>query len=454
MRRGLVVIALVAVGLVMAQPARAATHQVRVEDNVFTPKLLAIEPGDTVAWSALRAGHTITADDGRFEFHADRTLNVGEQVSWRFEAEEDVRYYCEIHGGPGGQGMSGVIRVGDPPRPPVPTTPTLVVPDDAPTIGDAAAGAQPGARVLVRPGLYEEDVVVTVPGVSIRGLGAGPGEVVLSGGGNRDVGITVGARGVRIENLTITGYRRAGIAVSDASGSVIANTVLHANGLYGIDARAPAGLTVRATRITEHGIAGVSVRDCVACGARVERATIEGNAAGVVAVAASGVVVRGTTLRGNAVGIVLRDTLGGQVTGNTLTDNDATDVWVAAVTDGPEPPTGAGVWIIGGRANLVSANDITGHTYNVAITGPAPSLGHRIVDNTVGDGAVADLGWDGIGSGVCFSANRRAAGGDATADPPWTRQLSDCALPATVGAPYPVVLANLARHASASGYPR
>lgn len=456
MRRAAVglVVAIAAVGLgVPPPPARAATHQVRVEDNVFVPKLLEIEPGDTVVWSALRAGHTITADDGRFDFHPDRTLEVGEQVSWRFDVQGDVRYYCRIHGGPGGQGMSGLIRVGDPLRPPVPEKPTLVVPDDAPTIRDAAAGAQPGTQVLVRPGTYPEEVVVTVAGLAIRGLGAHPGEVVLSGGDSRDVGITVAARGVRIENLTINGYRSAGVAVGSVSGTVVADTVLRANGLYGVDARAPAGLTVRAARIREHGVAGIGVRDCEGCGVRIDDTTIEDNAAGVVAVAANGVVVRGNKLRGNAVGIVLRDVTGAQVMGNTLKDNDATDVWVAALSDGPEPPTGAGVSISGGRGTVVASNQITGHTYNVVITGPAAALEHRIVDNAVGEATHADLGWDGVGAGVCFGRNTSPRQGGPTADPPWAAALYDCGMPTTLGHPYPLITANLARHASASGYP-
>lgn len=274
------------------------------------------------------------------------------------------------------------------------------------------------------------------------------------------VGLPLGDPGrglVEDHEPRLGGHLGADVAeVAGARGELVGGRIgerVKAEPVDEIDARRPAGLTVRSSRITGHGVAGVSVRDCEACGARVEGLTIEDNAAGVVAVAATGVVVRGTTLRDNAVGIVLRDVLGGQVTGNTLADNDATDIWVASALDGVEAPVGAGVWISGGRANLVAANHITGHTYNVAVTGPAPSLGHRIVGNTVGHGAHADLGWDGLGSGVCFSRNRRADAGDTTADPPWSSQLYDCSLPATVGAPYPVVVANLARHASAAGYP-
>lgn len=450
MRRLLVVLALVGAGLI-ASPAtaRAATHQVRVEDNVFLPKLLQIEPGDTVTWSALRAGHSITADDRRFDFQPD----IGDQVSHRFDAVEDVRYYCRIHGGPGGQGMSGVIRVGDPPRPPVPETPTVVVPDDAPTIAAAASSAQPGTEVLVRPGAYPEDVVVTVPRLTIRGLGAAPGDVVLRGDDTRDVGVTVAAAGVRIENLAITGYRAAAVGVGDVAGTVVADTALLGNGLYGVDARGAAGVTVRNARVAGHGVAGVAVRDCEACGARIEGGRFEDNAAGIIAVAATGVVVRGADVRANAVGIVLRDVKGAHVVGNTLTDNDATEVWVAAMGDGPEPPTGAGVWLTGGRGNLVASNHISGHTYNVVITGPAPSVEHRVVANTVGDATYADLGWDGLGAGVCYRDNTTPTDGAPTAHPPRAVQPYDCDVTPTIGIPYPLVTTNLALHAAGGGYP-
>lgn len=452
MRRAVAVLALVAVGLVsVPPPAHAATHQVRVEDNVFTPKLLEIEPGDSVAWSALRAGHTITADDGRFDFHPNRTVEVGEQVSWRFEAEGDVRYYCKIHGGPGGQGMSGVIRVGGPPTLPAPEASTLIVPDDVATIGQAAAGAQPGTEVLVRPGSYAEEVTVTVPRLTIRGLGTGPDGVMVRGDDARDVGITVAAPGVRIENLTVTGHRGAGIAVGTVVRTVIADVVLRDNGLYGVDARGASGVTIRDAHVTGHGIAGIGVRDCVTCGALIERAAVEGNAAGVVAVAATGVVVRSSLVRGNAVGVVLRDVVGSQVTANELTNN-AANVWVASALDGAEPPTGAGVWVSGGRGNLVASNTATGHTYNVVVTGPSPGRDHRVVRNTLGDAIRADLGWDGVGVGVCFRENRSSDEDAPTSHPP-VMAVSDCSQPATAGVPYPVVTANLLVHARSGGYP-
>lgn len=188
-------------------------------------------------------------------------------------------------------------------------------------------------------------------------------------------------------------------------------------------------------------------------GVRVDRARLEGNAAGIVAVSANGVIVRDSRLTRNAVGLVLRDVDGARVIGNTVTDNDATDVWVASPTDGAEPPSGAGIWISGGRGSLIASNTATGHTYNVAVTGPTPALEHRIMDNAVGDATHADLGLDGSGVGVCFSDNRHPSGVAPTSDPPWSAQLHDCRKPVSAAVPYPLVTTRLVAHARTAGYP-
>lgn len=431
-------------------PASAATHQVRIEDNVFLPKVLEIEPGDTVTWTALRPQHSVTADDGRFDFPADKySLDEREQVSWTFETEEVFRYHCRIHGQADGGGMSGLIKVGDPPPPPVPDVPTVIVPDDVPTIGAAATGAQPGTQVLVRPGIYQEEVVVTVPDLEIRGLGTTPADVVIEGADRRAVGITIAARDVEVGNLTVRRHLRAGVVVADGiAGAVVSDTVLHANGLHGIDARSPAGITVRRVTADRHSIAAIAVRSCERCGARIDEVTLERNAAGIVAVDATGVVVQGSDVRGNAVGIVLRDVAGALVSGNDVTDNAATKTVLAGTLDGPEPPNGAGIFVSGGRSVAVVGNSVTGHTYNVAVTGPAPVLEHRVTDNVLTGASFADLGIDAVGTGVCVGRNRRSDGAPAATEPPGAATLYDCGLPATAVAPYPVVSANLAAHAS------
>lgn len=425
----------------LALPAQAAERQVVVTDNAYKEPVTVISPGDRVVWTAARAGHTVTAADRRFDFHPGRTLAVGERVSWLFEEEEEVRYLCRVHAG-----MEGVIRVGNPRRRAAPPRPRITVPDDAPTIAAAAAVARAGTEILVRPGRYAESVVLATDRVRLRGLGGGPGSVVVDGGRERAVGITIRGAGVAVENLTVRHHHDAGIRVDQATGAAVTDAVLTGNDRYGVDAVGSAGTTVRRTTVTGSTVAGVAVRDCDACGALVETAALERNAAGLLASGATGVVVRGSRLSGNGAGIVLRDVTGAEVTGNALTDNDATDVRIASPASTQQLVTGAGVWVSGGRGLRLAGNTLRGHTYEIAVTGPQPSADVRVSGNVVDGSRHAELGWDGLGTGVCFTGNRRRDRGEPSSDPPAAQALYDCAAPATVGVPYPVVLVNLVAH--------
>jgi len=101
---------------VMPLPAQAATEvPASIQDNSFTPNPLAITAGDTVKWTHNGFGmHTVTADDGSFDSNpAGGALAHGQTFSVTLDGPaRTVRYYCKIHGGPGGVGMSGVIPVG------------------------------------------------------------------------------------------------------------------------------------------------------------------------------------------------------------------------------------------------------------------------------------------------------------------------------------------------------
>lgn len=83
---------------------------VTIEDNQFTEGEITIPVGATVTW--IHTGqrpHTVTADDGSFN---SNTLNNGDTFSHTFDQPGLYPYYCEVHGGSGGRGMAGVIRVG------------------------------------------------------------------------------------------------------------------------------------------------------------------------------------------------------------------------------------------------------------------------------------------------------------------------------------------------------
>jgi plastocyanin len=81
--------------------------------------------------------HTVTADDGAFN---SGTLEAGGSFKQTFDKPGTYAYFCEFHGGAGGGGMAGVIKVGDggapaaaaptsaPPAPPTATPPPANVP--------------------------------------------------------------------------------------------------------------------------------------------------------------------------------------------------------------------------------------------------------------------------------------------------------------------------------------
>jgi plastocyanin len=85
-------------------PALAADHTVTASDFQFTPKDVTVAPGDTVHWTG-GGIHTVHFDD-----QAQGTP-VTASPTRKFDAAGTYLYYCDPHGGPGGQGMSGRVIV-------------------------------------------------------------------------------------------------------------------------------------------------------------------------------------------------------------------------------------------------------------------------------------------------------------------------------------------------------
>lgn len=109
--------------------ASAANHTVTVGGvgNGFTPSTLRIQAGDTVTFRNQSGFHNVVADDGSFQCSnscASASNPGGGSPSsnqWvqtiTFNTAGDIGYYCSAHGGAGGVGMSGTIKVegGGPP---------------------------------------------------------------------------------------------------------------------------------------------------------------------------------------------------------------------------------------------------------------------------------------------------------------------------------------------------
>ena len=85
------------------------THDVTVSNFSFSPAELIITVGDAVRWTNVSGTHNVLADDNSF------TSGPAAPAPWEFThtftTAGNNPYYCQPHGGPGGQGMSGVVVV-------------------------------------------------------------------------------------------------------------------------------------------------------------------------------------------------------------------------------------------------------------------------------------------------------------------------------------------------------
>lgn len=76
----------------------------------FNPDTTVVPLGGTVVWvNQDGAPHTATADDNG-TFKSD-LISKGQSFRHTFDAVGEFRYFCELHGSPGGEGMAGTIRV-------------------------------------------------------------------------------------------------------------------------------------------------------------------------------------------------------------------------------------------------------------------------------------------------------------------------------------------------------
>lgn len=90
------------------------TEIVTVSDFQFTPAQVTINVGDSVQWVNEGGFHNVIADDGSFT-SGDPSTDAW-TYTFTFNTPGTFRYYCEVHGDPGGIGMSGTIIVqGEPP---------------------------------------------------------------------------------------------------------------------------------------------------------------------------------------------------------------------------------------------------------------------------------------------------------------------------------------------------
>jgi plastocyanin len=95
-----------------AAPALAANAAVTTSGNSFSPAGVTISAGEKVTWTNPSQGqHNVHFEDNQFDVPADPSGTWPPDVSRTFSGPGSYAYYCELHGGPGGSGMSGTVTV-------------------------------------------------------------------------------------------------------------------------------------------------------------------------------------------------------------------------------------------------------------------------------------------------------------------------------------------------------
>lgn len=286
---------------------------------------------------------------------------------------------------------------------------TRRVPSRYRTIQAAVDAAQRGDVVEIAAGLYREAVVVETDGVTLRGDRRDG--VIIDGEGRRANGISVYARGVSVERLTVRNHRVNGVLVAGDYGTGatpradyrVSEVTATDNGLYGLYAFGVRGGVIERSEATGSPDSGIYIGQCNPCDAIVRDNVATGNRVGYEATNASGVRVERNQWSRNRIGMNagsgnqerLAPQAASTIVDNVVADNDS-----------------VGIVIGGGRDNVVRDNRVSGHPDGGIVVvdqdGYVPQK-NRVTANTL-DNPGPDLVLAAIGApfaigGNCFDAN-------------------------------------------------
>ncbi|WP_436698210.1 right-handed parallel beta-helix repeat-containing protein [Nocardioides sp. BYT-33-1] len=303
-------------------------------------------------------------------------------------------------------------------EPAAPRAEVVRVPEDASTVSEALESVAEGGLVLVGPGTYAEQVLVEVPGVTIRGTDRN--DVVITGEGRRTSGIVVIADGVTVENLTVTSTTLYGVLFTgvhegrevltpaqDGYESFdperfpplerfrIDHVTATNNGLYGIYAFNTRHGMIVDSWASGSADSGIYVGQCRECDTVVAGNVTTRNAVGFEnANASDSLSIVGNRFSGNRVGMTLTSNYqeafvpqrGNLVAGNVVTDNS--EQRSPSQADGG---WGIGIGVGGGQDNRLVRNLVAGNVRAGVLLDSVedvPSTGNTLEGNAFRDNGV------------------------------------------------------------------
>jgi parallel beta-helix repeat protein len=382
-------------------------------------------------------------------------MKPGDTFSQQFDEEGYYFYYCRFHGSPRA-GMWGVVIVGDPPPPPElkhkkDDRTRLVVPTEFKTIQKAVDAAKPGSTVVVKPGVYHEDVVVKTHDLVIRGVDRF--RTVLHGRDKLSNGITVDGVGhVRILNMTVRNFAGNGIYFNDAHHYLAARIDSIKNRTYGLYAFNSYHGVFRNSWGYGSADSPYYIGQCLHCSALLENLVARKSYMGYSGTNATGVVIRNSKFIGNGVGLApntlptedLAPNRGTTIINNVIKNNNYDTIPASGISETFGFPYGTGVWMIGTHNNIIRNNVIENHRrYGVLLT---PSIephsvpmNNTVTNNKVKNSGIYDLTWDGTGMSNCFSRNKITG----ETGPPNIQEIYACNARPFVGVPWPQTTADV-----------
>jgi plastocyanin len=406
---------------------RRGALDIEMLDNFYKRDVTRVPAGTLVRFSnGGRAVHNAVAADGAWT--TPLTILSGKAATVTLSKPGVYRFYCTFHGTRDGQGMAGTIVVGDVRYATSQTTTgrdlpvvrrasgvTRRVPQDYRTIQAAVDAARPGDLVLVGPGVYREEVKVTIPSLVIRGTNRN--QVIVDGEFRRPNAISVTADGVAVENLTVRNAVANGLFWTGVNGYRASYVTASANGDYGIYAFGSRDGVFEHSYASGSPDAGFYIGECNPCDAVIDGVTSERNALGYSGTNASDLDIVRSVFRDNWAGIVpntgdyellppFRDV---RIVGNLVQGNGNRGAPGAHLE---WSGFGNGIVLAGGNDSLVQRNRVLDHPNNGILVTPNldehfwTSAGNRVRDNLIAGSGRADLALAGPAeAGNCFSGN-------------------------------------------------
>jgi hypothetical protein len=298
---------------------------------------------------------------------------------------------------------------------------TRHVPADYPTIQAAVDAAGAGDLVLIERGTYREEVTVTTPGLTLRGVDRN--EVIIDGELQRPNGIRVlFADGVVVENMTSVNNTGNGFFWSGARGYRGSYLTAVNNSVYGIYAFDSSDGLLEHSYASGSPDAGFYIGQCDPCQATITNSISEWNGLGYSGTNAStDLYIVESVFRHNVAGIA-PNTLDGEllppfhgvsVVGNLVHDNGNVDAPALAFEWAAQ---GNGIILAGGGDSYVSRNRVFNHPQSGIVIFPMldanfyMSFDHHVEGNVVEGSGLADLTLGGpTTSGNCFADNEHTS---------------------------------------------